>query len=124
MKLWSDSWVNGERIPFKYAAGKPDPTAGVTFSDNLSPHLAWSDVPAGALIASGGTIARTPSLSACALHAGSPSSTIGGPAESSSSGDAVSKTSGSPAATDSPGLEAISASSPARIAPSGNSTST
>ena len=36
MKLWSDSWVNGERIPVKYAAGKPDPAAGVTFSDNLS----------------------------------------------------------------------------------------
>ena len=47
MKLWSDSWVNGERIPVKYAAGKPDPAAGVTFSDNLSPHLAWSEVPAG-----------------------------------------------------------------------------
>ena len=47
MKLWSDSWVNGERIPVKYAAGKPDPGAGVTFSDNLSPHLAWSEVPAG-----------------------------------------------------------------------------
>jgi Raf kinase inhibitor-like YbhB/YbcL family protein len=47
MKLWSESWVNGERIPVKYAAGKPDPAAGVTFSDNLSPHLAWSDVPAG-----------------------------------------------------------------------------
>jgi len=47
MKLWSDSWVNGERIPSKYAAGKPDPAAGVTFSENLSPHLAWSEVPAG-----------------------------------------------------------------------------
>ena len=47
MKLWSDSWVNGERIPVKYAAGKPDPAAGVTFSDNLSPHLAWSDLPDG-----------------------------------------------------------------------------
>jgi Raf kinase inhibitor-like YbhB/YbcL family protein len=47
MKLWSDSWVNGERIPVKYAAGRPDPAANVTFSDNLSPHLAWSEVPAG-----------------------------------------------------------------------------
>jgi phosphatidylethanolamine-binding protein (PEBP) family uncharacterized protein len=47
MKLWSDSWANGERIPFKYAAGKPDVAAGVAFSDNLSPHLAWSDVPTG-----------------------------------------------------------------------------
>lgn len=47
MKLWSDSWINGERIPTKYAAGKPDVAKGVTFSDNISPHLAWSEVPAG-----------------------------------------------------------------------------
>ena len=47
MKLWSDSWINGERIPSKYAAGKPDAKSGVTFSDNISPHLAWSEVPAG-----------------------------------------------------------------------------
>ena len=46
MKLWSDSWINGERIPTRFAAGKPDAN-GVTFSDNLSPHLAWSEVPAG-----------------------------------------------------------------------------
>ena len=46
MKLWSDSWVNGERIPTRFAAGKPDGN-GATFSDNLSPHLAWSEVPAG-----------------------------------------------------------------------------
>jgi Raf kinase inhibitor-like YbhB/YbcL family protein len=47
MKLWSDSWANGERIPTRYAAGKPDVAARVTFSDNLSPHLAWGEVPAG-----------------------------------------------------------------------------
>ncbi len=47
MKLWSDSWVNGERIPARCAAGKPDAGSGVTFSDNLNPHLAWSEVPAG-----------------------------------------------------------------------------
>ncbi len=47
MKLWSESWINGERIPTRYAAGKPDVAAGVTFSDNLSPHLAWSEVPVG-----------------------------------------------------------------------------
>jgi Raf kinase inhibitor-like YbhB/YbcL family protein len=47
MKLWSDSWINGERIPTRYAAGKPDAAAGVTFSDNISPHLAWSEVPKG-----------------------------------------------------------------------------
>jgi Raf kinase inhibitor-like YbhB/YbcL family protein len=47
MKLWSDSWVNGERIPARFAAGKLDAAGGVGFSDNLSPHLAWSEVPAG-----------------------------------------------------------------------------
>ena len=47
MKLWSDSWINGERIPTRYAAGQPDPAGGATFSDNLNPHLAWSEVPAG-----------------------------------------------------------------------------
>ena len=47
MKLWSDSWINGERIPTRFAAGRPDPKSGVSFSDNVSPHLAWSEVPAG-----------------------------------------------------------------------------
>jgi Raf kinase inhibitor-like YbhB/YbcL family protein len=47
MKLWSDSWINGERIPAQYAAGRPDGAGGAAFSDNLSPHLAWSEVPAG-----------------------------------------------------------------------------
>ena len=47
MKLWSTSWANGERIPACYAAGKPDGDGGAGFSDNLNPHLAWSEVPAG-----------------------------------------------------------------------------
>ena len=47
MKLWSDSWVNGERIPVRYAAGKPDGSGGVTFSDNVNPHLGWSELPPG-----------------------------------------------------------------------------
>ena len=47
MKLSSDSWANGERIGLRYAAGRPDGRGGATFSDNLSPHLAWSDAPAG-----------------------------------------------------------------------------
>lgn len=47
MKLWSNSWVNGAPIPTRFAAGRPDPQGGVTFSDNVSPHLAWSDLPAG-----------------------------------------------------------------------------
>jgi Raf kinase inhibitor-like YbhB/YbcL family protein len=48
MKLWSDSWTNGDRIPARYAAGRIDDAGGVGFSDNLNPHLAWSEVPAGA----------------------------------------------------------------------------
>jgi Raf kinase inhibitor-like YbhB/YbcL family protein len=51
MKLWSDSWINGDRIPARFAAGRLEGAAGVAsgvvFSDNLNPHLAWSEVPAG-----------------------------------------------------------------------------
>jgi Raf kinase inhibitor-like YbhB/YbcL family protein len=47
MKLWSDSWSNGESIPARFAAGKTQASGGVGFSDNLSPHLAWSEVPTG-----------------------------------------------------------------------------
>ena len=44
MKLWSNDFGNGDAIPAHLAAGKlADP---VTFSDNLSPHLAWSELPA------------------------------------------------------------------------------
>jgi Raf kinase inhibitor-like YbhB/YbcL family protein len=48
MKLWSDSWASGESIPMRFAAGRPDGAGGATFSDNLNPHLAWSDVPPAA----------------------------------------------------------------------------
>lgn len=47
MKLSSNSWSDGQRIPARYAAGKPDGRGGVTFSDNVNPHLAWSGVPDG-----------------------------------------------------------------------------
>ncbi len=47
MKLWSDSWVNGERMPARHAAGKLDASGQPAFSDNLNPHLAWSEVPQG-----------------------------------------------------------------------------
>ena len=47
MKLWSDSWVNGDPIPARYAAGKPDGRGGASLGDNISPHLAWSDLPPG-----------------------------------------------------------------------------
>lgn len=46
MKLWSDSWTNGDRIGERYAAGRLD-GEGVGFSDNVNPHLAWSELPAG-----------------------------------------------------------------------------
>jgi len=47
MKLWSDNWINGDPIPQQYAAGKPDGRGQATFSDDLNPHLAWSDLPVG-----------------------------------------------------------------------------
>jgi Raf kinase inhibitor-like YbhB/YbcL family protein len=46
VKLWSDSWANGDRIAPKYAAGRLDDVGGVAFSDNVNPHLAWSELPA------------------------------------------------------------------------------
>ena len=52
MKLWSDSWANGERIPARYACGRPRRRrAASTFSDNVSPHLAWSEAAGGHEIA-------------------------------------------------------------------------
>lgn len=47
MQLSSSSWADGARIPARHAAGKPDAATTVTFSDNVSPALAWRDVPAG-----------------------------------------------------------------------------
>ena len=46
MKIWSAAWSNGEAMPSRFAAGRLT-EAGVAFSDNLSPPLAWSDLPAG-----------------------------------------------------------------------------
>jgi hypothetical protein len=46
MKMWSDAWANGDAIPERYAAGRLTDD-GVGFSSNLSPPLAWSDLPAG-----------------------------------------------------------------------------
>ena len=47
MKLWSDNWANGDRIDARFAAGRLDGAGSVAFSDNLNPHLAWSELPAG-----------------------------------------------------------------------------
>lgn len=46
MKIWSEAWANGEAIPERFAAGRLG-AEGVGFSDNLSPPLAWADLPAG-----------------------------------------------------------------------------
>jgi len=47
MKLWSDSFEDGQPMPDKLAFGKHDPESHVALSDNRNPHLAWSDLPAG-----------------------------------------------------------------------------
>ncbi len=47
MKLWSDSWSDGQPIPARHAAGRLDDAQGVGFSDDLNPPLAWIDLPAG-----------------------------------------------------------------------------
>ena len=47
MKLTSQSWTNGDRIPSRYAAGRLAADGSVTFSDNVNPHLAWAELPAG-----------------------------------------------------------------------------
>ena len=47
MKLWSDSWPNGERIPHKYACGRLEGASATAFSDNVNPHFGWSELPAG-----------------------------------------------------------------------------
>ncbi len=47
MKISSDSFKNGERIPARCAFGKPHPQTHVELSENKNPHLAWSELPAG-----------------------------------------------------------------------------
>jgi hypothetical protein len=47
MKLWSDSFRDGERIPEEFAFGRIEPKSRVTLSGNRNPHLAWSDAPVG-----------------------------------------------------------------------------
>lgn len=47
MKLTSRSWINGDRIPARFAAGRLAEDGSVGFSDNLNPHLAWAELPPG-----------------------------------------------------------------------------
>lgn len=45
MKLWSDSFADGDPIPSRCAFGKYDPDTHVQLCENRNPHLAWSDLP-------------------------------------------------------------------------------
>ncbi len=47
MRLTSQSFSEGARIPGEFAFGVIDRVAHVALSANRNPHLAWSDVPAG-----------------------------------------------------------------------------
>lgn len=47
MWIRSDDFADSEPIPERNALGRPDPESHVAFSSNLSPHLAWGDVPEG-----------------------------------------------------------------------------
>lgn len=47
MKVTSESFTHGGRMPERCAFGKPHPTTHVELSDNRNPHLAWADLPAG-----------------------------------------------------------------------------
>lgn len=47
MKLWSDSFKDGEAIPGEFAFCVMDPASHVAMSSNRNPHFAWSGTPAG-----------------------------------------------------------------------------
>jgi len=47
MKLWSDSFADGAKIPIEFAMGKHNAESHSEFSENKNPHFAWSDLPEG-----------------------------------------------------------------------------
>ncbi len=47
MQLTSDDLIDGQAIPARFAFGRLDQGQPMVFSDNVSPHLSWSDVPEG-----------------------------------------------------------------------------
>ena len=47
MKLTSNSFADGAKIPVEFAFCAPDPANHAMLSQNRNPHLAWGDVPAG-----------------------------------------------------------------------------
>jgi Raf kinase inhibitor-like YbhB/YbcL family protein len=48
MRLSSNSFADGQRIPAEFAFAVPDPTYRVSLGKNRNPHFTWSDVPEGA----------------------------------------------------------------------------
>jgi len=47
MKLSSESFAEGQKIPGKFAFAVPDAAYHVRLGENCNPHFAWSDVPEG-----------------------------------------------------------------------------
>lgn len=47
MQLKSNSFTHGQAIPTEFALCRQDPENHATFSDNISPHLAWNGAPEG-----------------------------------------------------------------------------
>jgi Raf kinase inhibitor-like YbhB/YbcL family protein len=47
MEISTNSFTHGGPIPARFALAKPDSETQVTFSDNVNPHLEWSEVPEG-----------------------------------------------------------------------------
>ncbi|MFZ1536860.1 MAG: YbhB/YbcL family Raf kinase inhibitor-like protein [Chromatiaceae bacterium] len=47
MQLVSSSFSQGQAIPAQYAFARIAPDTHITLSDNINPHLAWTDTPAG-----------------------------------------------------------------------------
>jgi phosphatidylethanolamine-binding protein (PEBP) family uncharacterized protein len=45
MRLWSDSFTDGQKIPERHALGRPHPTKHVEFAENRSPPLSWDAPP-------------------------------------------------------------------------------
>lgn len=49
MRVWSDSFPDGSVIPDRYALARvaDDPAEHATLSENINPHLGWTDLPTG-----------------------------------------------------------------------------
>ncbi|MCS7101134.1 MAG: phospholipid-binding protein, partial [Burkholderiaceae bacterium] len=45
MRIWSNSFADGGRIPGEFAFAVIDPAHHVKLSTNRNPHLAWSEAP-------------------------------------------------------------------------------